>query len=401
MAESIRAFVVFDSGASRSEIERALSGGGIEIVAVADGFDEARARVPNDADDVLVVAVAGQSEPALRFIEVATREQPARPVVVIGRDLTDEFTRQVFAAGIDDMLVLPFAPDEALFTLQKAVARKAAVTEAGGFSEAPLICVFGPKGGTGKTVTATSVAVALAELGRSVALVDIDLQFGDVGLCLGVVPETTIFDLVQAGGSLDEEKVNGFMPTHSSGVRLLLAPRHPDQANVVSVEFLHSVYATLRRMVEYVIVDTPPGFTAEVIATIDDATTVCAVGTLDLLSLKDTGLGLDALDLMGFPLDHIKLILNRAGSLVGISDEQVRSHWRREPDICVPSDRDIVRAVNAGVSILVTKPRSEASEAFRMLARQLSESDGFVAPEIARAGLWRRNNPALPSRPVM
>lgn len=394
MPELVKAFAVYDSGSPRSEIERALSGG-VKVVGIAESFDEAQARLGNDADAVLVIAVGHQLDAVLRFIEVARREQPDRPVVVIGSDMTDEFTRRVFAAGVDDMLVLPVAPDEALFTLQKAVARRAG-TEGGGFSEAPLICVFGPKGGTGKTVTATSLAVALAQIGRSVALVDLDLQFGDVGLCLGVPPETTIFDLIQAGGSLDEEKLNGFMPVHSSGVRLLLAPRLPDQAEVVSVEFLHTLYATLRRMVEYVVVDTPPGFTAEVIATIDDATTVCAVGTLDLLSLKDTGIGLDTLDLMGFPHENIKLILNRAGSLVGITEEQVRSHWRREPHIRVPSDREIVRAVNAGLSILVTKPQSEAAEAFRELARQLSENDGFDGtPGAAPAGRWRHRNPSV------
>ena len=76
-------------------------------------------------------------------------------------------------------------------------------------------------------------------------------------------------------------------------------------------------------MVDYVVVDTPPGFTPEVIATIDNATGICMVGMLDALSLKNTKLGLETLDLMGFPRDRIKLILNRARSRVGISDAEV------------------------------------------------------------------------------
>jgi len=110
-----------------------------------------------------------------------------------------------------------------------------------------LICILGPKGGTGKTLTSTNLSVALAESGKSVALVDLDLQFGDVGLCLGLTPEQTIFDLVRTGGSLDEEKLDGFLMTHSSGVKVLIAPSRPDHAAVVSVDFLREVYATLRR----------------------------------------------------------------------------------------------------------------------------------------------------------
>jgi len=289
------------------------------------------------------------------------------------------------------MVLLPAVPDELLFAFQKALARKAGGVESATFSRAPLICVLGPKGGTGKTLTATSLSVALAELGKSVALIDLDLQFGDVGLCMGVAPHTTIFDLVRTGGSLDEEKLNGFMITHSSGVKLLLAPARPDQAAVVSVDFLRELYSTLRLMVDFVIVDTPPGFTPEVIATIDNASAVCMIGMLDALSLKNTKLGLETLELMGFPRENIKLILNRAGSRVGISEAEVVAIMGREPDILVPSDRDIPRAVNEGKPILLSKPQSEAAQAFRKLAAQFVQIDDVpTAMQTGRTNLWRR-----------
>ena len=231
-----------------------------------------------------------------------------------------------------------------------------------------LLCVLGPSGGAGKTLTSTSLAVALAEYGKSVALVDLNLQFSGVGTMMGLTPEQTIFDLVRTGGSLDEEKLDGFLMTHSSGVKVLIAPSRPDHAAVVSVDFLRDVYSTLQTMFDFVIVDTPPGFTPEVIATIDNATGVIMVGMLDALSLKNTKLGLETLDLMGFPADNVKLVLNRARSRVGISDEEVVAIMGREPDIFVPSDRDIPRAVNEGKPILIAKPQAEASVAYRQLA---------------------------------
>ena len=252
--------------------------------------------------------------------------------------------------------------------------------------------MLGPKGGTGKTLTSTSLSVALAEYGKSVALVDLDLQFGDVGLTMGLTPEQTIFDLVRTGGSLDEEKLDGFLMKHSSGVKVLIAPSRPDHAAVVSVDFLREVYSTLRTMVDFVVVDTPPGFTPEVIATIDNATGVIMVGMLDALSLKNTKLGLETLDLMGFPADNVKLILNRARSRVGISDEEVVAIMGREPDIFVPSDRDIPRAVNEGKPILIAKPQAEASVAYRQLAasyllgRRASATSRAFAGSSGRAG---------------
>jgi pilus assembly protein CpaE len=372
MNDPIKAFVVLDAGVSQADVERALPrGDDIEIVGLVHGIDDAWVRLHETANDLLIVVISGQSESALTLIDNAVTERPRRPVVLLSYGSPNGFTRRVFAAGADDVVMLPVTSDEVLFALQKAIARKSGGTESSGFSRAPLICVLGPKGGTGKTLTATSLAVALAEYGKTVALVDLDLQFGDVGLTMGLTPDQTIFDLVRTGGSLDEEKLDGFLMTHSSGVRVLIAPSRPDHAAVVSVDFLREVYATLRQMFEYVVVDTPPGFTPEVIATIDNATTVCMVGMLDALSLKNTKLGLETLDLMGFPPENVKLILNRARSRVGISDEEVVAIMGREPDVFVPSDRDIPRAVNEGKPILIAKPQSEASVAFRHLAAGL------------------------------
>jgi pilus assembly protein CpaE len=371
-AEPIRTFVVLDAGVSQADVERALPRiDEVEIVGLVDGIDDAWVRLHETGNDLLIVACAGQSEAVLNLIDNAVTERPRRPVVVLAYGSPNGFTRRVFAAGADDVIMLPVAPDEVAFALQKAIARKSGA-ESASFSRAPLICVLGPKGGTGKTLTATSLSVALAEEGKSVALVDLDLQFGDVGLTLGLTPQTTIFDLVRTGGSLDEEKLDGFLMTHApSGVKVLIAPSRPDHAAVVSVDFLREIYATLRQMFDYVVVDTPPGFTPEVIATIDDATSVCMVGMLDALSLKNTKLGLETLDLMGFPPANVKLILNRARSRVGISEDEVVAIMGREPDIFVPSDRDIPRAVNEGKPILIAKPQSEASVAFRELAASL------------------------------
>ena len=103
--------------------------------------------------------------------------------------------------------------------------------------------MLGPKGGSGKTLVSANLGVALAEAGQRVAIVDLDLQFGDVALCLGLAPERTFYDLALAGGTLDAQKLDAYLMTHSSGLRVLLAPTRPDQASAVSVELIRDVYA--------------------------------------------------------------------------------------------------------------------------------------------------------------
>src|SRR5207248_8908254 len=108
------------------------------------------------------------------------------------------------------------------FALHKANARKDGAALGRAANNGRLICVLGPKGGIGKTLTASNLGVAFAEAGASAVIVDLDLQFGDVGLTLGLNPYKTIYDLARSSGSLDEEKVAAFMATHSSGLQALL-----------------------------------------------------------------------------------------------------------------------------------------------------------------------------------
>jgi pilus assembly protein CpaE len=172
---------------------------------------------------------------------------------------------------------------------------------------------------------------------------------------------------VRSGGSLDIEKLRDFLTVHPSGVRALLAPARPDEAGVVTADFLKDVYPLLRSMHEFVIVDTPPSFTPEVIGAVDASTEVCIVAMLDSLSLKNSKLGLETLELMDYS-GPIRLVLNRADSNVGISREDVVAIMGRAPDVLVPSDRNITRSVNQGEPIALLHPRSEAARSFSALA---------------------------------
>jgi pilus assembly protein CpaE len=251
--------------------------------------------------------------------------------------------------------------------------------------------VLGPKGGTGKTLTSCNLGLGLAEGGRRVTIVDLDLQFGDVGLALGLAPRQTIYDLAKAGGSLDAEKVESYLVEHPSGARVLMAPTRPDQAGAISVEFLRDVYAALRAANDYVVVDTAPGFSPEVIASIDSSSHICMVGMLDSLSLKNTKLGLETLELMGYDRERVRILLNRADSRVGITEDEVSTIIGRTPDVFVPSDRDIPLSVNEGTPIVASKSRSDAARAFRSLAEMYLAGE----PQASTNGNGKKNGRLL------
>jgi pilus assembly protein CpaE len=376
MNSPARALVVFDDRIDRGAVESLVTSD--PRVSVDEFVDLVGHRPDHDgAGDVVIVACAEYTAEIGDYVTAATRQHPRRPLIVLCSVPPNGHLSDVIAAGAEDILTLPTAMDpdgtrslseQLVFAVHKALVRRRGAQAGATARLAPMIGVLGLKGGSGKTMTASNLGVALAGAGASVAIVDVDLQFGDVGLALGMRPERTLYDLVRAGGSLDAEKLADFLTVHQSGARALLAPARPDEAGVVTAGFLKEVYALLREMHDFVIVDTPPSFTPEVIGAVDDSSHVCLVAMLDSLSLKNSKLGLETLERMGYA-GSVRVVLNRADSSVGIAPADVCAIIGRAPDVLVPSDRMITRAVNQGQPIVALQRRSQAARAYQELAR--------------------------------
>jgi pilus assembly protein CpaE len=326
--------------------------------------------------EALVVAVADYTREARDFVAKAHRQHVQRPIILLCPTGTSGSVGEAFSNGVDDIVAMPTSgvvdfevAREIAFTIEKAVMRKRGTTAPKAEAVRNVICVLGLKGGSGKTLTSVNLAVSLAQAGRSVAIMDLDLQFGDIALAMGLTPMRTIYDLVRSGGSLDAGKLEDFLMEHPSGARALLAPVRPDQAAMITVPFLQEVQRLLGEMFEFVVIDTPPSFAPEVISAVDSSNDVLVVAMRDTLALKNTKLGLETLERMDYDRRRVKILLNRANTNVGIEREDVLAILGRDVDILVPSHRDITRSINQGEPIAEQRS-SEAARSFRALAEE-------------------------------
>jgi len=385
MVANVRAAVALEEGVDFQTMQAICAQEGMDIA----GFVPAKVQTIGDLAqtmDPIVVACRTSSADVLEFIRAATQQRPDRPVIVYYDGVANGFTRHAFAAGADDLVSmssqLPGVGAQIVFALEKAAARR------GGDPTHPRvgdhITVLGPKGGTGKTLVSCNLSVALAKAGARCVLVDLDLQFGDIGLALGLDPERTSYELATAAGSLDQDKVQDFLTTHESGLQVLMAPRRPDQAAAVSVDFLTELFPILRSMADFVVVDTAPSFGPEVIASIDASSELCVVAMLDALSLKNTRLALETLELMGRDPAHTRVVLNRADSKVGVNVADAEHLLGRTPDAMVPSSASISRSVNEAVPI-VQGANGEARKAFELLGRAYRPDTAFPSAAAAPA----------------
>lgn len=362
---SVRTLVAVDGRVDGELVEKVVGDPRVAVAAIGDPTMGWPGR--EDAEALLVVC-RDDSDEGLALVRRALTEYPGRPVVVASEGSPNGFLRKAFLAGAEDVVQITTAERTASDTylaLAKAVARRQ--TEAAATAEGRVITVLGPKGGVGKTLVATNLAVALATEDERAVVMDLDLQFGDVGLAMGARPERTIYDLALSGGNVDASKIGGYLCEHHSGAATLLAPTRPDHASVVTPHIVREVIRALRATVPFVVIDTPPAFSPEVIAALDESTDVCVVAMLDAPSLKNTKIALETLELMGVHA-NIRLVLNRSDSSVGITHSDVVSILGRAPDVLLPSSRDVVRSVNAGEPIVLTGKRNESAKALRALA---------------------------------
>jgi pilus assembly protein CpaE len=396
MERSIRALVAVE-GLDVFDVQRALPDDpAFELIGVTDGVDETVRTLQSREVDVILVACQGREDDrSLQIIDNAHRAAPDVPIIVLSTSSPNGFLRRAFESGAADMALFPQSKEQLRFAMSKAIARapRTGTGSTGDRGDGRLICVLGPKGGTGKTLTSTNLAVALALAGQKVLVIDLDLQFGDVALCLALPPEKTMYDLAVSGGSLDEDKLADYVMTHDTGVDVLLAPARPDQASAITIELLRDILVVARSQYDFVIADTPPGFTAEVIATIDASSDLVMVGTLDSLSLKNTKLGLETLGLMDYDPRKIQLVLNRADTRVGISQHDVVAVLGSEPNVFIPSDREIPRSVNEGIPIVLSRPQSYAAASFHDLASLFITVPNGSEPVAAGAAASGRSQP--------
>jgi pilus assembly protein CpaE len=300
-------------------------------------------------------------------------DDPRAPALVAVTDGHPQWFEAALALGVEDVLVLPQSPQSLGIAAAKARARRSqrASLPAAGTGEANVYTVFSTKGGSGKTVIATNLAVSLAALGRRTLLVDLDLHSGDDALVLGLAPRWTVLDLVQSPGELDQEKLAGFVSKHPSGIDLLPAPTRPDEEELVSIERLEPLLDVARQSYEAIVIDTSSQFAAATLLAIDHTDTLLLVGASDVPTIKSLKIALETLNLLEMKIPDVRIVMNRSGARVGLEDRDVERTLRRSINYTLPSDKAVVVSVNHGQPVVVDAPKSRVARSLAEMAESL------------------------------
>jgi pilus assembly protein CpaE len=390
--EKIRVMIVDDVSETRENVRKLLQfESDVEVVGVARTGKEAIQTSQDLQPDVVLMDINMPDMDGISATEAIRAKQPAVQVVILSVQGDQNYMRRAMLAGARDFLTKPPMGDELISAIRRAGAmaqseksKSAQIAVAPisgnmgtitgyGVPKGKIVTVYSPKGGTGCTTLAVNLALTLNNEDTRVALVDGNLQFGDVAVFINEQGKNTIIDLAPRAEELDPEIVEEVMLKHAtSGLHVLAAPSRPEYAERVSSGQFTKVLEYLRQMYAYVIVDTASLLTDATLAAIDVSDLIVLVTTQDIPAIKNCRLFLDLLQTLGIERDRILFVMNRYDKRINITPDRVTENLKQEIVSVIPFDEQTAtKAVNRGIPFVLDSKNQPAARGVFSLAESV------------------------------
>jgi pilus assembly protein CpaE len=328
--------------------------------------------------DVLIINTHKVTQVIIDFIERIYITKQGCAIILIANELNIDEMSKVLEAGANKALCAPIdfkeLSDSIILSFNREktrISKNQAVDKTSFLSK--VISVFGTKGGVGKTTLAVNLAVSLAKARKKLAILDLDLQFGDVGIFLDIDTADTIVELVQDNSDLDINTIKSYMVIHSTGINVLLAPKSPELAELVNSKSVEKIINTLKNYYDYIIIDNPPAFNDISLVALENSSAVLFVTNLDISSLKNTRVSFDILSSLGM-LEKVLTVVNKDG-ISTIKTKDAKKILDKDIFSIISNDNRVaVKALNRGVPIVLDSPKSVVSSAINSLAYKILDN---------------------------
>jgi len=390
--EKIRVMIVDDVSETRENVRKLLQfESDVEVVGVARTGKEAIQISQDLHPDVVLMDINMPDMDGISATEAIRAKQPAVQVVILSVQSDQNYMRRAMLAGARDFLTKPPMGDELISAIRRAgamaqsersksaqipiapISGNAGSMIGYGAPKGKIVTIYSPKGGTGCTTLAVNLALTLNNEDTRVALVDGNLQFGDVAVFINEQGKNTIVDLAPRAEELDPEIVEEVMLKHAaSGMHVLAAPsRHEYAEKVSSGQYLKEL-EYLRQMYAYVVVDTAALLTDVTLAAIDVSDLIVLVTTQDIPSIKNCRLFLDLLQTLGIERDRVLFVMNRYDKRINITPERVTENLKQEVVSVIPFDEQTAtKAVNRGIPFVLDSKNQPAARGVFSLAESV------------------------------
>lgn len=378
--DKIKVFVVEEDIEFRNEVEEMLAN--VDYITLAGesvSLKDAVGQLERNGVDVVLMGAIEEGDTYLAA-EKLYAEFPETAIVILEEKLSEEIMHRAFIAGIKDIVIKPVVPSklvDSIFNANNFLKTKAPAKKDNGIKSKTglghVFTIFSTKGGVGKSFIAVNLAVALAKLsGKRVALLDFDLDFGNIALALNIVPKYTVSDVVDEIMNVDQHYIENYLIPHDSGIKVLPSNTQPMINEFINAEDIDIILRTIQSVFDYVVVDMPGRFYKPVNPAFAVADRLLIVTTPEMSSVRNVKAALAMLKELNYPRTKIRLILNKVDRRDAIKYKDVETTLGY--DIFAAIRADYARAaasMNIGIPVVTRKVGSVISRDINHLAKKL------------------------------
>jgi pilus assembly protein CpaE len=396
----IKVLIVDDIPETRENLKKLLAfEADIEVVGTASTGREGLELAQELTPDIILMDINMPDMDGISATEAISKAVPQASVVMMSVQSESDYLRRAMLAGARDFLTKPISGEELYATVRSVYDRRPqiavapVVTDTGRPSgkltvsaqhQAHVIVVYSPQGGAGKTTIATNVAASLMREGTRVLLMDCDLQFGDVGVFLNLQSPRNLVDLVHAVDDLDMDLVENVMVTHESGLRVLLGPARPEDAEEIQSAKVAQLVEKLRSAFDFIVIDLATKLDDLAIAMFDLAERIVLVINPTLPAVKNLRIILNLMDALQYPEIKEMLVINKVTAELervkaAIPVAAIEGNLKRKAVAVVPMDeRRVLAAINRGITVIAKDRNMSPAKELITLADTIRAS---VSPE--------------------
>ncbi|HQE92568.1 MAG TPA: response regulator [Anaerolineae bacterium] len=415
MADRIRVMIVDDIAETREQLRKLLSfDPDIDVVAMAGSGEEALKIIAQAFPDVVLMDINLPGMDGIATTGKIIEVMPTVQVIMLSVQGETDYMRRAMMAGARDYLTKPPSADELLDAIHRAyklrqkmgtgplvtpgAGQSQAIPSVARATEARIVTLYSPKGGTGCTTLAVNLAIALQTLlgaDSKICLVDANLQFGDVAIFMKLQATRTLADLAPHAQDLDSDLLKTILVSHASGVQILVAPPNPEDAEVFkdsAVEEnganarLKAILEFIRQDFDYVILDTPHQVDDVILAALDVSDLFVIVTRPVIPEIRGARQFIGLLQKLSYGMDRVSLVINGVDNKrMGIQPEAIERAMI--PAIAhIPYDERIaLRAANYGEPLILKNARTPIGQALMNFATEIQKHFTQVVEEAAPA----------------
>ena len=387
---TLKVVAICSPGKTLDDLKGYVAGlSGVSFVSHGGTVEALATVLQKDQPDLVFLDFPVHDDNAMKQLEAALLGRQDSWLVLLSPDRTADFLMTAMRAGVREVLALPLDAAH----VQQAVKRLQTHHASSSRSRnrpGRVLAMIPSKGGAGATFIATNLAYALSRQGKRVAVLDMNMYFGDAAIYLGDGAATSnVVELAGKTKQMDATLLESSMIKVSNDLFVLTAPASPDHVRDVAVSDIQKIVEMARSSYDYVVLDI--GYTLDplTIKALDIADTIYLTLQLNLPFVRAAKRMVSVFRDLGYANEKMHIVVNREEKGGDISLSDVEKTCALKVAMTLPNSHAAVSAsINQGRPLVALMPRDPVARVLQAWAEKLApsaekESSGWLSN-------WRR-----------